>query len=148
MDVDRFKQIVDQTVKETAELLVKKNAEYAGSEDVLANFKRNGKRNGQSQLECWMVYFNKHIDSIHTYMARVKRKCIERSLLNVLENYRDNHTVCSPEGFLRLVEIELPHGVGAIDSELSENIEGRLNDVINYCILCKALLADIREGGK
>lgn len=158
MDAPRFKQIVDQTVAETGELLVKKNAEYAGSSDVLANFKRNAARNGQTVLECWMVYANKHIDSIHTYVARVKDKAVELAIAEVLAVYtvatttKDEPTVArlnsltQGSGFKALVDKHLPRALLEIDATLSEPIEGRFNDNINYSILCKAILAEIREG--
>ena len=38
---------------------------YAGSVDVLDNFKRNAIALGLTPYQIWAVYFNKHIDSIN-----------------------------------------------------------------------------------
>lgn len=42
----------------------KKGKDYAGNEDVLANFKRNAERLGLTKYQVWLVYFMKHIDAI------------------------------------------------------------------------------------
>lgn len=43
----------------------KKNKSYAGQGDTLANFKRNAEALGLTKYQIWLVYFNKHIDSIN-----------------------------------------------------------------------------------
>ncbi len=49
-----------------------KRVEYTGaSQDVLMNFKRIANRLGLSPLQVWSVYFNKHVDSVNTYIKGV-----------------------------------------------------------------------------
>jgi len=46
-----------------------KRREYTGNdEDILNNFKRIAKRLDVSPLHVWAVYFNKHVDSVNTYI--------------------------------------------------------------------------------
>ncbi len=42
-----------------------KNKSYAGQGDTLANFKRNAEALGLTKYQIWLVYFNKHIDSVN-----------------------------------------------------------------------------------
>lgn len=153
MNKDRFNEIVDKTIKDTGELLVKKNAEYASSTDVLANFKRNAERNGQTVLECWQVYWNKHIDAIHSYILRVKERAVHYALLDVVALDKEamkaddgvmRHRATDPKWFQERVAYHLSMAIRTIDAELSESIEGRFDDNINYSILCKAILEELR----
>lgn len=76
-----------------------KRNEYTGhSHDVLDNFKRIASRLGQSPLEVWAVYFNKHVDSINSYVKN--------------------------------------------GGELSETLESRFADSINYLMLGYALIKE------
>lgn len=56
-----------------------KGNDYAGNEDVFANFKRNAQRLGLKPHEVWAVYFFKHIDAIETYLrdGEIKSEPIE-----------------------------------------------------------------------
>ena len=103
MNQERFNQIVEATIRDTASLLITKGGEYAGSEDRLANFKRGAVLTGATPLQVAFVYTSKHYDAIATFV-------------------RDN-------------------AAGAY-RERSEPIAGRLDDLINYCILMKALIVE------
>ena len=46
----------------------------AGNDDRLINFKEVGKRAGVSPLQCWLVYFLKHVDSICTRVSTGKQE--------------------------------------------------------------------------
>lgn len=100
----QFQGIVNETISAIQGLLKVKGAEYAGSEDRLANFKRGATLTGCTPLQCAFIYASKHYDSISTYI----KNC-----------------------------------AAGTEQVLSEPIEGRLDDLINYCILLKAL---IKEG--
>jgi hypothetical protein len=50
------------------DLLIRKGADYAGSEDRLANFKRNADQVGLTPLQVWGIYINKHWDAIMTFV--------------------------------------------------------------------------------
>lgn len=99
----QFQGIVNETISAIQGLLKVKGAEYAGSEDRLANFKRGAALTGCTPLQCAFIYASKHYDSISTYI----KNC-----------------------------------AAGTEQVLSEPIEGRLDDLINYCILLKALIKE------
>lgn len=104
MNQEEFTQLVDETIKSTGALLISKGAEYAGSADRLANFKRGAALTGATPLQVAFVYASKHYDS----------------LANFVRN----------------------EAAGKDRQKLSEPIEGRLDDLINYCILMKAIIKE------
>lgn len=106
MNQTSFQIVVDNTIKSTAQLLVTKGAEYAGSADRLANFKRGAKNTGVTPLQVALVYAAKHYDSICTYIRK---------------------------------------DAAGEPQILSEPIEGRFDDLINYCILMKALVIESKQ---
>lgn len=108
MNQERFNQIVEATIRDTASLLITKGGEYAGSEDRLANFKRGAALTGATPLQVAFIYASKHYDALATFVRD-----------NAAGEYR----------------------------ERSEPIAGRLDDLINYCILMKALVVEDIETG-
>jgi len=98
-----FDELVNQTIRETAQLLVEKGAEYAGGADRLGNFKRGAQHIGITPLQVALIYTSKHFDAISTYIR---------------------------------------NDAQGMEQILSEPIEGRLNDLINYAILIKALIKE------
>jgi hypothetical protein len=107
MNAQEFNKLVEGTIKTTAELLIVKGGEYAGSEDRLANFKRNAQLTGSTPLQVALVYMSKHFDALCTYI-------------------RDEAT--------------------GVSRPRSEPIEGRLDDLINYCFLIKGLVTENQQG--
>lgn len=149
-----FDKLVADTMATTGELLIKKGAEYAGDADRLANFKRNAAKNGQTILETWQTYWGKHVDSVNSYMARVKAEAVRLALdarvcgafrqgMNSEQLSREVWT--DPESFRQVVNAYLPNAMKIVDSTLSEPIEGRFDDNINYSILAKAILSELRQ---
>lgn len=106
MNKDAFDKLVQDTVKSTADLLIIKGEEYAGSADRLANFKRGSERIGVTPLQVSLIYASKHFDAICTYIRK------------------------DAEGQKQI---------------LGEPIDGRFDDLINYCMLMKALVVESRE---
>lgn len=106
MDRRTFDELVQQTIKETAQLLIEKGAEYAGDVDRLVNFKRGAQHIGVTPLQIALIYTAKHFDAISTY---IKKDALGEEQI------------------------------------LSEPIEGRLNDLVNYAILIKALIQESNE---
>ena len=104
MNITDFNDVVNNTIKTTASLLISKGEEYAGSADRLANFKRGSKLTGVTPLQVALVYASKHYDSIATFVRK---------------------------------------DASGEPQVLSEPIEGRFDDMINYMILMKAL---VKEG--
>lgn len=151
MNRAEFDKLTAATIERTAGLLIAKGAEYAGDGDRLANFKRNAEKNGTTVLECWQVYWGKHVDSINSYMARVKDEAVTRALEVVCrESYnagKNGQEFFLPKAdrFRNLINDELPGALVAIERSLSEPIEGRFDDNINYSILCQAILKELRE---
>lgn len=109
MNQSEFQKLVDQTVQDTAKLLVMKGEEYAGSADRLANFKRGANLTGTTPLQTALIYASKHYDSICTYIRKDASGEIQK---------------------------------------LSEPIEGRFDDLINYCILMKAIVHESSTNSK
>ena len=152
MNRENFDKLVEETMAATAKLLIAKGAEYAGDADRLINFKRNAIKNGQTVLEVWATYWGKHVDSINTYMARVKEEAIRQALHTVAyratqfaaEKHPWDH-LCDPGQFKKDVDALLPKAMATIDAQLSEPIEGRFHDNINYSVLCLALIKELRE---
>lgn len=152
MNRQEFDKLVEETMAATAKLLIAKGAEYAGDADRLLNFKRNAIKNHQTVLETWQTYWGKHIDSINTYMARVKARAIEIALKDEVAraaalNANGEEYQPRADRFEYHVNLVLSYAMKEIDAELSEPVEGRFHDNINYSILCIALLKEIREQG-
>lgn len=95
--------LVKQTVDQINKLSTLKGGEYAGDDDRLANFRRNGERLGLPMETIWAVYAAKHWDAVMQFI-------------------QDQNT-----GKTR---------------ERMEPLEGRLDDIIVYCILFKAMLKE------
>lgn len=60
-------------------LLRSKGEAYSGKEDVLANFKENGRKLGLSKYQIWAVYANKHIDSINNAIKDNPNKPVDKT---------------------------------------------------------------------
>lgn len=147
-----FDAIVDAAVQRTATLLVQKGAEYAGDADRLVNFKRNAAKNGQTVLETWQTYWGKHIDAINSYMARVKDEAVMLALEEVVEHAArlkaaggSMREAVDPARFREIVNNAIPYAMRKVETELSEPIEGRFDDNINYSFLCMAILQELRN---
>lgn len=143
-----FDKLAMATIARTGEMLIAKGAEYADDSDRLMNFKRNADRNGHTVLEEWMTYWNKHIDSIHSYIKRVRDKATQLALEELITrtvNGADQRHLADPSEFRAAINRWLPVAMQEIDAKLSEPIEGRFDDNINYSILCQAILAELRR---
>lgn len=112
MTTDKFIRLIDRQHMIMMQLTESKGQEYARScDDQLANFKRQGAELGTTPEQILMVYLNKHIDSIKSYV----KKLGSDEVIN-----------------------------------LSEPIEGRIDDAILYLLLLKGLTldrADINSSG-
>lgn len=65
MTVEDRQIIFSAIFDECKKTMIAKGKSYAGTEDSLANFKRNAERLGMTPFQVWAIYFNKHIDSIN-----------------------------------------------------------------------------------
>lgn len=63
-----FKALMEATFEVVRGLAGTKGEEYARDEDQLKNFKRSGDEAGILPEQTWVVFFNKHIDSIKHYI--------------------------------------------------------------------------------
>lgn len=106
MEQKDFLKCIEDTLTQCRSVLAGKGAEYAGSEDRLANFKRGANLTGATPLQVAFIYASKHYDSIASFVAKTARK--------------------EPV-------------------TLSEPIEGRLTDLINYCLLMRAIIQEARS---
>lgn len=132
MNREQFNKLVAETAAQTTDLIVRKGGEYANDEEVLANFMGQAKRLGLTPLQTWAVYFGKHIDAIESYNRRV---------MGVLT------TLPKPSVTGALSVRSLAASLSIVDEKLSEPIEGRFHDAINYLHLGLAILKQAREGG-
>lgn len=146
-----FDELVVATIARTGDLLIKKGAEYSDDADRLANFKRNAKKNGHTVLEEWQTYWGKHVDSINSYILRVKDEATKMALVETIALAKDtnvpgggfNHAI-SPDRFRVRVSDAIPAAMAKVDETLSESIEGRFDDNINYSLLGQAILKELR----
>lgn len=102
---ERFNKLIEETVEQINSLSKLKGGEYAGDQDRLANFRRNGTALGLTMEQVWAVYAAKHWDAIMQYVK------------------------------------DLGEGKARVRAE---PISGRLDDLIVYSILFKAMV-DERE---
>ncbi len=69
MNPEEYYQIRKELLEFAEEVAAPKREEYTGqSQDILYNFKRIAERLGMSPLQVWAVYFNKHVDSVNTFI--------------------------------------------------------------------------------
>jgi len=140
-----FDLMVNDTIAKTAALLIAKGAEYAGDADRMSNFKNNAAKQGVTPLQIWKQYYGKHIDSIDTYFSRVHDAAIKLALDRAAEHFRTAHENMDAKMFRAHVNNCMPQAMEEVNATLSEPIEGRFHDIINYCFLGLALLKDTRD---
>lgn len=145
MNQEDFDKVIRETLAHTADLLVRKGDEYAAHADRLMNFKRNAVKQATTPLQIWKQYVGKHIDSIDSYFQRVNKSAIIFALDEVAKHNRTAHESIDAEMFLKALNQRQADAIGAVDSQLSEPIEGRFYDIINYCFLGLALLKEERK---
>lgn len=104
--IQRYNELVQETMDKVVQLGILKGGEYAGDVDRLANFRRNAETWGLTMEQCWGVYAGKHWDAVTQYI---------RDLAEGKERQR------------------------------MESLEGRMDDIITYCLLFKAMLEERRE---
>lgn len=73
MEQQTFAALCERIQRETVDILVSKGAEYAGSVDRLANFKRGAANTGVEPLTVLHVYMAKHWDSVSSYVRAKQR---------------------------------------------------------------------------
>jgi hypothetical protein len=67
MNRDEFQALMSDTFKRLLDLNRTKGADYAGREDALSNFKRQGQTLGVAPELIWAIYASKHFDAIMAY---------------------------------------------------------------------------------
>lgn len=79
MNRSAFNTLIDCEFDVIKGLNETKGNDYAGHEDVLANFKRQAQNLGLTKEQVLAVYLNKHFDAINTYCkdGSVKSEPIE-----------------------------------------------------------------------
>ena len=69
-----WERIIASTITNIGTISASKGREYTQNDnDRLANFKRAGERTELHPMKVWFVYFNKHVDSITTYVNDTAR---------------------------------------------------------------------------
>lgn len=72
MDKKQFKDLLDTTHKTLVNLTATKGDEYSRDTDQLANFKRQAEELNATPEKILMVYLNKHLDSIKSFVKTGK----------------------------------------------------------------------------
>lgn len=70
---DRYDQLVKETVEMIVRLGKEKGGEYAGDNDRLANFRRNGLALELPMETIWRVYAGKHWDAVTQYIVDIQQ---------------------------------------------------------------------------
>lgn len=86
---ERYNEIIEQTIAEIKKLGTLKGGEYAGDQDRLANFRRNGENLGLPMETIWAVYAGKHWDAVMQYI-KDQRSGKERERLEPIESRVDD----------------------------------------------------------
>lgn len=68
---ERYAALVEETITQINLLSKLKGGEYAGDEDRLLNFRRNGAKLGLPMEVVWHTYVNKHIDALEQYIKDI-----------------------------------------------------------------------------
>ena len=68
----KYNEIVKSTVAEIEKLGALKGGEYAGDNDRLANFRRNGVQLDLPMETVWATYYNKHHDAVMQYIRDLR----------------------------------------------------------------------------
>lgn len=84
-----FEAFTEAFLNDTARLLVSKGAEYAGSADRLANFKRGAALTGCTAEQVCFIYLSKHYDALATFIREGEKPGAEPIMgrLHDLANY-------------------------------------------------------------
>lgn len=103
MTKTEFQTLQRATFARIEELTATKGEEYSRDADQLANFKRAGAEAGIQSEQAWLVFFNKHIDSIKTWIrggtitegieGRIDDAILYLILLKAIT--RENATMCA-----------------------------------------------------
>lgn len=72
MNAAEFDVLVRDQFEACENVLITKGADYTDGEDRLSNFKDVAKRTGITPLQCWNVYFQKHLCAIDKYVRDEK----------------------------------------------------------------------------
>lgn len=68
MNTSNFDDLVKDVLEKARVTRIEKGRDYAGTEDVLGNFKKRAERLGLRPIKVWGLYFGKHIDAIETFV--------------------------------------------------------------------------------
>lgn len=99
----KYQELVEKTIAEINRLSKLKGGEYAGDDDRLANFRRNGENLRLPMEVIWAVYYAKHHDAVTQFINDI---------------------------------------VSGKTRERLEPIEGRIDDMIVYLLLLKAMVME------
>ena len=65
----KFTSLLNETFESIFKLTNTKGEEYSRSDDQLGNFRRSAAEARLTMEQVWLVFFNKHIDSIKSYIV-------------------------------------------------------------------------------
>lgn len=124
MSTKEFFDLVDRMWEYRKSIMQGKGAnEYASNDDRLKNFSRDESEAGIHRLQAHLVMLNKHIRAIQSFIIR---------LMNQTQQVRSSN---------QQVVIDWNSEIDRL--ELSEPIESRVADVMNYLDLLMAILVQM-----
>jgi hypothetical protein len=80
---DKFQIMLNEVLDSMRALTASKGEEYARSDDQFANFKRSAEEAGVTKFQIWLVFFNKHMDSIKYFVKHGELKSTETLLSRI-----------------------------------------------------------------
>ena len=72
MKWEQQQKLFKELIKEEADILNRKGAEYASDEDANANFKKRAEDIGIDPKQILWIFLSKHLDSIKSYIKKGK----------------------------------------------------------------------------
>lgn len=111
-------------------LIGKGGNEYNSNDDRTVNFKNDEKEVGIDRLQAWMLVFNKQVRAVQSFVRRVVEEDQRRR--SIPNAHGDDFNPEHPRYWRSIVE----------SLELSEGIELRAADIMNYLDLLFALLEE------
>lgn len=86
MKRERYNRILDEVFTRARELSTSKGRDYAGDANVFRNFEDVAARTGQTRLQVWSVYIQKHLLAIEKYISegKLESEPVDSRILDVI----------------------------------------------------------------
>lgn len=68
MTLDEFNKLSDSLLNKAKEIRDSKRKSYAPGDDVLSNFKEDGKAAGIKSLQAWLLHYSKQMAAVRSFI--------------------------------------------------------------------------------